>query len=123
MAIATLMAISWFAKLSDSGTQRARRLAEKAPECAFVDASSSAWRQDPNAEEAYQRQIEMNPDAEPFHPCLNRKCFSYKFKVAKWQPFQLISLTWHEMIQVDAIYGADMAPGSEGAISSSPSWC
>eukprot|EP00966_Prymnesium_polylepis_P069310 1610765-Prymnesium_polylepis.1 len=75
---------------------RPTRILEATEQCASVDASSSAWRQDPNAEEAYARQIAMNPDAEPFHPCLNSKCFNYKIMVKKWVPFQLISIKWHE---------------------------
>ena len=115
MATAALVVFASVARLSDGGTPQARLLAEPEPACAIVDPSSSGWRQDPNADAEYQKQTADNPDAPPFRSCLNRKCFSYKLKVANWLPYQLISLTWHETIQVDAVYGADMAANSEGA--------
>lgn len=92
-----------------------RNLQEEEP-CATVDPTSTAWHQDPNAAAEYARQTAGNPDAEPFHECYQLKCFSYKVNIKKWKQFQLIEFTWHDKIQIDAIYGADISENSPSAM-------
>ena len=86
-----------------------RRKLEDVSPCATVNTkSSSAWKEDPHAEETAIRMAMEDPDAPPVKRCYNKKCFNYQVDVPNWKAYSLVQITWKEKVRIDALYGADM---------------